>query len=372
MAKRDYYEVLGVPRDANVKDIKAAYRKLALQYHPDRNPNDKKAEDKFKEATEAYEVLSDEQKRRAYDQMGHAASDQFGGFNQDINMESFFDIFGDIFGTSQQKRPKKNTGPQPKQGHDLTQQISISFKDSFTGTSKEITYYRFAPCEDCSAKGLKKGASYSVCSHCKGAGQISYRQGMFAYNQTCPDCQGDGSIILQPCSTCKGQSRIQKYETFTLHIPEGIYDGADLRVAGKGDAGVYGGPAGDLFVKVRVTPDKQFKRVHDNIEAILALTYPQLVFGCQVEIQLIDGSRETIKIAKGCPVGERIVIDGKGFKKLRGRGSGDLIIITQCDIPKKLSTEAQKTLETYAEAIGPSASQNSSDGIIGFFKKFLR
>lgn len=377
--KRDYYEILGVKKDAPLKDIKAAYRKLALQYHPDRNPNDKKAEEKFKEAAEAYEVLSDEQKRRQYDQFGHAGTDGagfggFGGFgNQDINMENIFDMFGDIFGgggAQQQKRRKRNE-PTPRRGHDLTKDLAITLKEAFTGTSKEITYYHFVSCSECHGKGSKKGTSYTECAHCKGVGQISYRHGLFTYNQTCPDCNGEGVIISNPCPSCKGQSRVQKYETFTLNIPQGIYDGAELRVAGKGDAGIYTGESGDLFIKVQVMPDKQFKRVGDDLEATLILTYPQLVLGSQVEIASIDGTKETIKIHKGCPVGERIIIAGKGFTKLRGKGRGNLVIITQCDIPKSLSSDARKTLEEYSALIGTSIEDGKSGGIAGFFKKFL-
>jgi molecular chaperone DnaJ len=372
--KRDYYEILGVPKNASLKDIKAAYRKLALQYHPDRNPNDKKAEEKFKEAAEAYEVLSDETKRQRYDQFGHAGAEHsgFGGGAQDINMENIFDMFGDIFGGGQQQqRQQKRTAPTPKRGHDLTKEIAITLTEAFTGSSKEITYYHFVSCDECNAKGTKKGTGYTTCSHCKGMGQITYRQGFFAYSQTCPECNGEGVTIPSPCSKCKGQSRVQQYETFSVNIPAGIYNGAELRVAGKGDAGVYQGSAGDLFVKVQVMPDKRFKRVDDDLEAVLKLTYPQLVLGSQVEITSIDGSKETIKVPKGCPVGERIIIASKGFPKIRGKGRGNLVIITQCDIPKKLSAEALKLLGEYSTVIGTSVEDGSSGGIIGFFKKFL-
>lgn len=383
MAKRDYYEVLGVAKSADLKDIKAAYRKLALQYHPDRNPNNKQAEEKFKEASEAYEVLSDETKRRQYDQFGHAGAESgfggFGGFGQgqDVNMENIFDIFGDIFGGGAQtgggggRKRTKRTEPTPRRGHDLTKDLAITLKEAFTGTSKEITYYHFVSCTDCNGKGAKKGTSYTECAQCKGAGQVSYRQGFFSFNQACPECHGEGVIISQPCPGCKGQSRVQKYETFTLNIPQGIYDEAELRVAGKGDAGVYGGPAGDLFIKIKVMPDKAFKRVQDDLEVTLLLTYPQLVFGSQVEISSIDGSKETIKVPKGCPVGERIVMKDKGFAKIKGKGRGNLVIITQCDIPKTLSSDAQKKLTEYSELIGSSVGDNKDGWIAGFFKKFL-
>jgi len=371
--KRDYYEVLGVPKNASLKDIKAAYRKLALQYHPDRNPDDKKAEEKFKEATEAYEVVSDEKKRAQYDQFGHAGAGAGGfGNGQDMNMDNIFDMFGDIFGGGQQqKQRQKRTAPIPKQGHDLTKDLAITLEEAFTGTTKEITYHHFVTCTECSGKGARKGSSFVSCEHCHGAGQVNYRQGFFTYAQTCPDCNGEGVTIPNPCSVCKGQSRVQKYETFTLTIPQGIYDGAELRVAGKGDAGVYQGPSGDLFIKVKIMPDKRFTRVGDDLEAILKVTYPQLVFGCQIEVNSLDGSKETVKIPKGCPVGERVTMTGKGFHKLRGKGRGNFIIITQCDIPKKLSADAHAKLEEYSAIIGTSIDDASSGGIAGFFKKFL-
>lgn len=373
-AKRDYYDVLGVSKTAPLKDIKAAYRKLALQYHPDRNPGDKKAEEKFKEATEAYEVLSDEKKRATYDQFGHAGAQQGGfgqGFGADVNMEDIFDMFGDIFGTERKQKKQKRTAPQPKQGHDLHKELAITLQEAFTGSTKEITYYHFVSCTDCQGRGAKKGSNFTTCSHCQGIGQVNYHQGFFAYTQSCPACNGQGVTIQDPCQTCKGQSRIQQYETFTLTVPQGIFDGADLRVAGKGDAGIYGGAAGDLFIKIIVMPDKRFSRQKDDLEAVLKLTYPQLVFGSQVEITSIDGSKETVKIPQGCPVGHRITITGKGFQMLRGKGRGNLVITTQCDIPKKISTEAREALEQYAQKIGSSVSDESSGGIAGFFKKWL-
>lgn len=376
MAKRDYYEVLGVPRNATQDEIKAAYRKLALKYHPDRNPNNKEAENKFKEAAEAYEVLSDATKRKQYDQFGHEGP-QMGGFGtHSMNMEDIFeqfgDIFGDIFGgtATGTRRGRKTTGPVPKRGHDLRKDISITLKESFLGTTQEVTYYRFVPCSTCNGKGTEPGTTTTACPVCEGTGQIMHRQGFFAFSQTCNNCGGEGYIIQFPCKTCKGQSRIQKYETFSVNIPKGIYDGAELRLAGKGDAGVYGGAAGDLYLRVRVMPDKNFKRIDDDLECSVVLTYPQLVFGAQIEIENIDGTKETLKIPKGTSVGERFTIPGRGFPKLRGKGQGNLVVITKCDIPKKLSAEAEKALTEYAKAIGNTVESNDHS-IKSFFKKFL-
>ncbi len=374
MSKRDFYEVLGVSRSATNDEIKAAYRKLALKYHPDRNPGNKEAEEQFKEAAEAYEILSDAQKRQTYDQFGHAGMAGGMGGNPygpgNMNMEDIFENFGDIFGDLfGQKRARKKTGPEPRRGHDLHKNVTISLKESYTGTKHEIAYYHFEVCDLCKGKGTKPGTKPAVCTTCKGMGQVQYRQGPFVYSQTCPACGGQGFTIPSPCPSCAGQSRKQIYDKFNVTIPAGIFDGAELRIAGKGDAGIFGGPEGDLFLKVTVLSDAHFKRVEDDLTCTVLLTYPQLVFGSQVEIENIDGTKETIKISKGCSVGERIIIAGKGFPKLRGTGRGNLVVITNCDIPKKLSEKAKNSLTEYSTEIGTTTQGNS--GITGFFKKFL-
>jgi len=374
MKKKDYYDILGVSKDASAEEIKAAYRKLALKYHPDRNPGNKESEDKFKEAAGAYEVVSDPDKRKKYDQFGHAGADAgFGGGghgNPDMNdiFSNFGDIFSSMFGEGQQKSKKR--GPSPVRGHDLFKEETISLKSAFLGTKIEVSYYHFFSCETCQGKGAKAGTQIKTCTTCKGAGQINFQQGFFMYSQACGECNGQGFRIQSPCDVCKGQSRVQKYEKFTVTIPQGIFNGAELRISGKGDAGVYGGGAGDLLLKIEVMSDKKFKRVKDDLECSVMLTYPQLVFGCQIDFESLDGSTQTIKIAKGTPVGEKIVIPGKGFKSLRSNSFGDLVIVTQCSIPKKLDADAKKSLIDYSALIGTSAEKN--DGYIaGFFKKFL-
>lgn len=372
MAKRDYYEVLGVNKNATQEEIKAAYRKLALKYHPDRNPGDKKAEDKFKEAAEAYEVLSDADKRHQYDQFGHGAP-HMGGAGTHMNMDDIFehfgDIFGDLFGAGGQRRRKKS-GPTPKQGHDLVKELTLTLEEAFLGTKKDISYYHFITCETCSGKGTKSGSAPVVCQQCEGAGQLQFRQGFFTYAQTCPTCSGEGFTIPSPCPICKGQTRVQHYDTRTVAIPAGIFDGADVRVPGKGDAGIFGGPAGDLHLRISIKPHPTFKRVDDDLTCTITLTYPQLVFGAQIEIENIDKTKETLKVPKGCPVGEKITITGKGFPKLRSKGRGNLIITTTCDIPTKLPAEATQKLKEYAELIGSTISDTTGT-IAGFFKKFL-
>jgi len=374
--KRDFYEILGVSKTASTDEIKAAYRKLAMQYHPDRNPGNKEAEEKFKEASEAYQMLSDATKRKQYDQFGHAAQD-FGGGAGNMNMDDIFENFGDIFeamfggsGGGRGRTRKKPNAPQPSRGHDRHVDLEITLKEAFEGLKKEISYYRLMPCDVCAGKGMKPGTSVESCKDCQGTGQIQFRQGFFMYAQPCTTCHGEGYTMAEPCSNCSGQSRKQKLEKITITVPKGIFDNAELRVSGKGDAGAYNGPAGDLYVRIRVLPDERFKRVQNDLECTIMLTYPQLVFGCQLDIESIDGSKESIKIPKGCAVGQKIIVKGKGFEDLRTKKPGNLVIITQCHIPSKLTDEAKDFLKQYSEIVGTSTTNNEGT-ISGFFKKFL-
>jgi len=372
--KMDFYEILGVDRGSTNEEIKSAYRKLAFKYHPDRNPNNKQSEEKFKEIARAYEILSDPKKRGQYDQFGQTnfGEGSYAG-GTDFNAEDIFERFGDIFGsmfgdTHQQKR---KTGPASKAGLDLAKKITVTLKDSFLGTKSSISYYRFVTCKECTGKGTNPGTNVQHCQTCKGAGQVRYKQGFFMYAQTCGTCAGEGFIIPSPCTTCNGQSRVQQYDKFTITIPQGIFDGAELRVTQKGDAGIYGGPAGDLFLKISVTPDKAFKRIDNDLICHVMLTYPQFVMGCQMNIESIDGTKHAIKIPKGCPVDKKIIVPGKGFYDLRSRLQGNLVVISKCHIPKKLAPEAKKMLLSYSTLIGTSVKEKEQKNIIGFFKKFL-
>lgn len=376
MNKADYYKILGVDKSASTDEIKSAYRKLAMKYHPDRNPDNKTAEDKFKEATEAYEVLGDNEKRTQYDQFGHAGMNggmggghgHPGSMNMDDIFENFGDIFGSMFGGGAKKNRRK--GPQPQAGLSLTKEIEITLQEAFLGTKKEIAYHHYFSCDTCSGSGTRPGTSAQSCAPCHGSGEMHFKQGFFMYAQACSSCSGKGFVISTPCTGCNGQSRVQRYDKFTVNIPKGIFDNAELRVSEKADAGLFGGPAGDLFLRISVKEDKTFKRDNDDLICNVMLTYPQLTLGCQVDIENIDGTKHTIKIPKACPVGEKIIISGEGFQKLRGKTRGDLVIITQCFIPTKLSPEAKKKLQEYSDIVGTQASGN--DGFItSFFKKFL-
>ena len=373
MEKRDYYKVLGVSKSATSEQIKAAYRKLAMKYHPDRNPNNKDAEDKFKEASEAYEVLSNPEKRKSYDQFGHQGpmgGPGGHGMNMDDIFRNFEDVFGDLFGQQGQSRSRKS-GPTPKRGHDLAKEISLTLEEAFLGTKKDIKLYHFVACSTCEGKGMPKGAKATTCTECHGSGQVGYRHGIFMYSQACSTCHGDGYLVSTPCTTCKGQSRVQQYDTVSVSIPRGIFDGAELRVQNHGDAGVFGGAAGDLYLQIKIQPHKTFTRSDDNLECVVNLTYPQLVLGSQIEIETIDGTKEPLRIKKGTAVGERIILSGKGFHKVRGSGRGDLVVVTNCHIPKKISPEAEELLKSYSEIIGTST-DTQEGSIASFFKKFLR
>ena len=374
MSKRDYYEVLGVSKDASQAEMKKSYRKLALQYHPDRNPDNKEAEEKFKEAAEAFEVLSDEQKRAKYDRFGHAGMHSGSDYHQNSNMDDIFsafgDVFGDVFNQGRGGRRQAKTAPTPRGGHDLSQEITVTLKESFLGAKKEIGIYRYSKCETCNGNGCQSGTKAHSCTSCHGSGQIHTQQGFFSYAQTCTSCRGEGVTIPSPCKSCKGQSRAQKHERLSINIPKGIYDSANLRLSGKGDSGVYGGPSGDLYIKVKVQADRKFKRNKDNLVTTLELTFPQLVLGCQVDVESIDGTIEALKIPKGSPVGKEVIIPAKGFYSANGRRRGDFIIVLQCNIPTRVNAQTKELLSKLSNELGTDTSSgNGNSG--GFFKSFL-
>lgn len=369
--KKDYYKILGVEKTATASEIKKAYHQLAMKYHPDRNPNNKDAEAKFKEAAAAYEVLSDTDKRQKYDQFGHSNYENMqqggGGHGMEFDINDIFNsMFGNQRSSQQSYRP---SGPTPQRGQDLSKNLTITLKEAYLGVKKDITYSHFFTCATCKGAGAKNKSDINSCKTCHGQGHVQIQQGFFAFSQPCRDCQGQGFTIKNPCPDCKGLSRRKEQEMVSVNIPKGIFSNAEVRVTGKGDAGVYGGPAGDLYLHITVQDDTKFHRENDDLVCSVMLTYPQLVFGCQINIELIDGTQESIKIPKGCPVGEKIIIPGKGFAKLRATGAGNAVIITQCKIPKKLDDQAKELLKNYSEIIGTDAKE---DGFIAsFFKKFL-
>ncbi len=351
MAKRDYYEVLGVERSAVAADIKKAYRKLALELHPDRNPDDPTAEDKFKEASEAYGVLSDAQKRATYDQFGHQGMGAQGAGFGDMNdiFSQFGDIFSDIFGGGSPfgRRAQRN-GPQ--RGADLRTSVQLSLKEAVLGVKREISLAHPGPCETCDGSGAE-GGQRKLCARCHGSGQITHQRGMFMMQTSCPNCQGQGSTVEQPCTKCKGSGHVEINRTVKVTFPAGIDDGQTLRVPNQGLAGRMKGPPGHLYVEVHVESDPRFQREGFDLICGANVSFPQAALGADVEIELIDDSKEKVHIPAGSQPNETVVLRGKGIPHINGHGNGDLIVVVQVQVPKRLSSKAKKLLKELDETL---------------------
>jgi len=351
MAKRDYYEVLGINKSSSKDEIKKAYRKSALKYHPDKNKGDKGAEEKFKEASEAYHVLSDDTRKTNYDRFGHAAFQEAGGQEGFSNFDfssSFSDIFEDIFGgdfgdfgfgTSRRSR----RGRASNRGNDLRYDVSIDLDDAFTGTEKQINYTTYKKCKTCSGSGAKPGSKPSACSYCGGQGQVRSSQGFFTVQQTCPECGGEGEKITNPCNNCSGVGRTQSHESVSVKIPKGVDDGTRIRLAGKGEAGDRGGSNGDLYLFVSIEPHNIFKRSEENLYYELPISFADAALGATVEVPSIDGGKTKIKIPSGTQSGKQLRLRGKGMPILRRNVFGDLYIKVVTEVPMSL-TKRQKEL----------------------------
>jgi molecular chaperone DnaJ len=344
--KRDYYEVLGVPRTAADAEIKSAYRKLALKYHPDRNPGDKAAEDKFKEASEAYSVLADADKRHLYDRFGHAGlgGAATSGFDPTV-FTGFEDIlgglgdifgFGDIFGGA-----RRRGGPQ--RGADLRYDLEISFEESAKGTETSIQIPRQEVCETCKGSGAAPGSRAETCPQCHGRGQVRYQQGFFTVARTCGQCRGTGSVITKPCTTCRGAG-------LTVRIPAGIATGQRLRLTGEGEAGPAGGPPGDLYVVVHVQEHPFFHREGNDLYCEIPLNYPTLVLGGEIRIPTLDGE-EPFTLPEGTQSGSTLRLRGRGMPDVSGRGHGDLLVTVKVITPKKATKEQRRLLEQLAASL---------------------
>ena len=365
MSRRDYYEVLGVPRDASDQQIKSAYRKLALKHHPDRNPGDKAAEEKFKEAAEAYAVLADAEKRQLYDRFGHAgvsgASPGAGGFDPTI-FADFSDIFaglgdvfgfGDIFGGR-----RRRSGPQ--RGADLRYDLEITFEESARGAETTIQIPREETCETCSGSGASPGTTAETCAQCRGTGQLRYQQGFLTVARPCANCRGTGKTIAKPCATCRGAGRVGRERKLTVKIPPGIATGQRLRLYGEGEHGTAGGPPGDLYVVVHVQEHSFFHREEDDLYCELPISFPTLALGGTVKVPTLD-DREELDIPSGTQPGTRFKLRGKGMPNVSGRGRGDLYVIARVSVPKKLTKEQKALLEELSRTL-PSDKDISSDG----------
>jgi molecular chaperone DnaJ len=354
VSKRDYYEVLGVPRTASDQEIKSAYRKLALKHHPDRNPGDKVAEDKFKEAAEAYAVLADTDKRHIYDRFGHPGlgGAATGGFDPTVftGFEDILGGLGDIFGIGEMFGGQRRRGG-PQRGADLRYDLEISFDESARGVETTIQIPRQETCETCNGSGAAAGSKPTTCPQCQGRGQLRYQQGFFTVARTCGQCRGTGSIISSPCATCRGTGRVQQTRKLTVKIPAGIASGQRLRLSGEGEAGAGGGPAGDLYVVVHVQEHPFFHRDGNDLFCEIPLNYPTLALGGEITIPSLEGE-QTLKIPEGSQTGATFRLRGKGMPDVvAGRGRGDLLVTVKVVTPRKLTKEQRNVLEQLAEAL---------------------
>ncbi len=340
--KRCFYEVLGVQKGAPSDDIRKAYRQAALKHHPDRNPGDCEAEKKFKEATEAFQVLSDDQKRARYDRFGHAGVEgsmpDFGG---DI-FSHFQDIFSEFFGGGPRPGGRRRNGPA--RGSDLRVQQRLTLKESMTGCKREVPLRTPAPCETCEGSGAKAGTKRKTCGACGGAGQVSTARGFVMFTQTCPECQGEGSVIKTPCDDCRGTGSVEKARKVVVTFPAGIDGGQRLRVPGQGMAGSQGGPPGDLFVDVEIAPDPKFERDGQDLITRVTLSIADATLGATREIELPDGSKVEIEIAPGTQPNEVVTTKGRGVPRIDGRGKGSLHAVIEVAIPKQVSKRAKELL----------------------------
>lgn len=362
MAKRDYYEVLGIERNAENGDIKKAYRKLAVQYHPDRNPGDKSAEEKFKEATEAYEILINPDKRRAYDQFGFAGVEGMaGGGAQDFSsvFRDFEDIFGDfsgIFDSFFGGGRRRSGRSRSSRGSDLRYDLDISFRDAVAGKKVELTYDRNVHCGECKGTGSAAGEGKKVCSTCGGAGQVRRSSGFFSIAQTCPVCGGEGSVIENPCGNCRGTGLLKRKQTVKVTVPPGIDTGKRISIRGQGDAGPNGAPTGDLYVYIRVLPHEFFQRDNNDVYCVIPVSMSQAALGAHLMIPNVEEKTVSLKIHSGTQNGEMFRLKGEGMPLLQNPSKkGDMYVKVNVQIPKKLSGKAKNILQEYAQLEGASA-----------------
>ncbi|SNS92146.1 molecular chaperone DnaJ [Granulicella rosea] len=347
--KIDYYELLMVSKTASDQELKTAYRKLAMQYHPDRNPDNPEAEEKFKACSEAYQVLSDPEKRAAYDRYGHAAFNgsssgggnpfQGGGFGG--NAQDLGDIFGDLFGEMFNMGGQRQ-GSRVQRGRDLRYDLTIEFEEAVFGKEREINIRRAETCTDCRGTGAAKGKQPTTCPQCKGAGQMRFQQGFFSVARTCTQCNGTGTIITDPCKTCSGQTTVQKEHSILVKIPGGVEQDTRIRYQGEGESGKFGGPAGDLYVVLNVKPHSFFERDGDDLHCVMPISFPQATLGTEVKIETLHGP-ETIKVPEGTQSGREFKLRGKGVPHLNEHGKGDLIVEIRVATPTKL-TKTQRDL----------------------------
>jgi molecular chaperone DnaJ len=351
VAKADFYEVLGVSRDVSDQELKSAYRKQALKYHPDRNPGDHVAEENFKVASEAYQVLSDPDKRAAYDRFGHAGVGGGGGFNGSpfAGGVDIGDIFGDLFGEMFNAGGGQRSNRQ-RRGDDLRFDLTIKFEDAFYGTEQEVRIRRLETCATCNGRGTSSGRGPTTCTQCGGRGQMRYQQGFFSVARTCSACGGAGQVIGDPCTTCKGQTRVNSELKLTVKVPPGVEEGTRIRYAGEGDAGRSGGPKGDLFIVLAIRPHDFFERNGHDLHCVIPISFPQAALGAEFEVPGLGGP-VNLKIPEGTQSGREIRIRGRGMPYLNEKGSGDMIVRVLVQVPRKLNRAQRELVAKLAETM---------------------
>ena len=367
MTKRDYYDVLGINKSASPEQIKSAYRKLAVKYHPDKNKGDKSSEEKFKEASEAYHILSNTERKQNYDNFGHAAFENggggrggFGNFDFSSNFSDIFeDFFGEGFGGGRRSRKSNN------RGSDLRYDLSISLNEAFSGKKQDIKFSTSEKCDICKGTGSKPGHSPSTCSMCGGHGQVRSSQGFFTVQQTCPQCSGSGEQITHPCTSCGGQGKKQASKRLSVTIPKGVDDGTRIRLAGKGEAGSRGAGSGDLYLFINVYSHDLFKRSDENLYFECPISIADAALGTTIEIPTIDGGKAKIKIPAGTQSGKQLRLKGKGMPYIRGSGYGDLYVQLNTEVPISLNKEQKELLEKFRQI----ENEKSNPSIKKFFEK---
>ncbi len=361
--KRDYYEVLGVSRNADIREIKSAYRKLAFQYHPDRNPGDKEAEEKFKEASEAYEVLSDPQKREMYDRYGHEGL-KGTGFHQYTDIDDIFsnfsDIFEDFFGFSTGSRGRRHS----TRGADISRKIDITLEEAARGIEKEIEIEKLSVCSNCNGSGSRPGTHPQTCPICHGRGQVSTRAGFMVISTTCNRCRGKGTVIVEKCDICSGTGTVPQKKTLKVKIPAGVDTGMQLRLSGEGESAPYGGRSGDLYLVINVVPPEGMERDGEDIHSEVKISYIEAILGTTIKIKTIWGEKE-IEIKNGTQPSDKIKIPEHGMPRLNGYGRGDHIVHIKVEIPRKISSEEERLLRELAEISHIKTSKKSR----GFFRR---
>lgn len=372
MSKRDYYEVLGVAKDSDGKEIKKAFRRVAMKYHPDRNPGDKVAEDKFKEINEAYEVLSDQEKRAAYDQFGHSAVDGSAGGGGGAGAgfgDIFGDVFGDIFGGG---GGRGRSGPA--RGSDLQYTLEVDLEQAVKGTTAKIKIPSLVSCNTCDGSGAKEGSKPIGCTTCGGAGQVRMQQGFFSVQQTCPNCRGSGKMITDPCSKCYGQGRIEETKTLSVKVPPGVDTGDRIRLAGEGEAGPEGGPSGDLFVQISVREHNIFERDGKHLYCEVPISIADAALGGELEVPTLDG-RVKLKIPAETQTGKLFRVRGKGVTPVRGGSKGDLLCKVTLETPVHLSKKQKDLLKEFQQTLEDGGDKNFPrkkswfDGVKNFFEE---